>query len=202
MIYVFGNEGNMGRRYTAILNHIGIVAEGCDKSYPHNLFGRLKAADGVIIATPTFTHLDVIRMLLAYEKPILCEKPLSLNFDALEHFDRVHPEAKQLVTMVNQYEYLATDSVSEMTFYNYFKTGGDGLYWDCLNIIGLAKGWAQIHNDSPIWKCVINGQILSIKDMDQAYISMIKRWVDMIGRRRTNWAYAIEAHRKVNRLVG
>ncbi len=62
------------------------------------------------------------------------------------------------------------------TEYNYFRSGKDGLVWDCLQIIALANDEISLRNDSPIWRCKINGTTLDLSDMDYAYHSFIKKW--------------------------
>lgn len=50
--------------------------------------------DAVIIATPTSTHLEMIEMVAAAGKPILCEKPLDLAIDRVDRcidFLAAHP---------------------------------------------------------------------------------------------------------------
>lgn len=79
------------------------------------------------------------------------------------------------------------------TWYNYFKTGNDGLLWDCINIIGTARGPYFIKNDSLIWDCQINGWPIDLRDMDQAYIWNLQDWVK--GWR--NKDYILPTHLKV-----
>ncbi len=84
------------------------------------------------------------------------------------------------------------------TYYDYFKSGQDGLAYDCCNIIGLSKKRPTLANSSPIWKAKINGQELSLADMDQAYVKMIMDWTRSP---LSNWDYAVEMHQKVLRWL-
>ncbi|HEX2133462.1 MAG TPA: Gfo/Idh/MocA family oxidoreductase [Actinophytocola sp.] len=43
----------------------------------------LQLADGVIVATPTTTHADLVRACLAAGMPVLCEKPIAAGLDAM-----------------------------------------------------------------------------------------------------------------------
>src|SRR5436309_9493230 len=45
---------------------------------------ELLAADGVLIATPTDTHPELVRRAIAADTPVLCEKPLAATTDELE----------------------------------------------------------------------------------------------------------------------
>jgi hypothetical protein len=96
--------------------------------------------------------------------------------------------------MVNQYNWISPKNTNKNTHYDFFKTGGDGLYWDCINVIGLANGLVEINNTSPIWSCAINGKSLSLFDVDISYIHMIEDW---LLRPFSNWDYAVAAHKKV-----
>ena len=58
-----------------------------------NLEGDLKGLDGAIIATPTFTHFDYIKLVSKYVKNIFVEKPLT---STLETSKEVVKLAKEL----------------------------------------------------------------------------------------------------------
>lgn len=191
MILVVGAKGNMGQRYCSILKYLDVPFIGVDKGDYVNRVKR-NGLMGVIIATPTSTHISEIRK---YKNlPILCEKPITTNvhdFIELKEMNCVR------LNMVEQYRYLIDAGRFGMTVYDYFKHGNDGIYWDCLQPIMLAKNDIVLGEQSPIWKCSINGQDLDIAEMDGAYIANVKAWlngdsnlsdIDMI------WA----AHRKVD----
>lgn len=191
-VFILGINGNMGNRYKTILNHLGIKVVGTDVG--GGLAG-IEKADGIIIATPTHMHLDHMSTVIHFRRPILCEKPFTTNLELLRKFEDKHGGWTDLVRMVNQYEYMISKSLTGDTEYNYFKTGGDGLMWDCLNIIGLAKGKCVVGNTSPIWRCKINGQELSLANVDKSYIEMVKDWTS---NPRSNFLYAKTAHEKVS----
>lgn len=177
----------MGRRYQSILKYLDIPFKGVDAG------DAVPSLDykGVLIATPTPTHVDLIEQYNHIGLPILCEKPISKNWEDLKRVIKLGDG----VTMVNQYEYLARGKFGE-TFYNYWNSGKDGAGWDCINIIGLAKDTpARISNKSPIWQCTINGHEINIKHMDQAYCRMIDDWVKH--PRVGNMEYIEKAHSRV-----
>lgn len=187
MILLLGNKGGMGRRYSAVLDYLEIPFCGVDVDNAVPGYDY----DGVIIATPTDTHFDLVRIYSQLKIPILCEKAITRNEDELGAILDI-PDLQ--LQMVNQYSQIAYGSGNGETFYDYYNTGKDGLAWDCINIIGLAKGLAKISNQSPIWKCTINGQELKITDMDRAYIRMIADWYKTP---RSNLKYIERAHRKI-----
>lgn len=191
-IAVLGCKGNMGRRYTAILKLLGHMSIGVDIDTP----GILSGIDGAIVATPTHTHFSLITDLIGLDIPILCEKPISKNYEeilAVCAIDELN------LRMINQYEmYDIPDNYGGKTYYNYFKTGSDGLLWDCINIIGLAKGDVDIKNDSPIWDCFINGFRLDLGDMDEAYIANIEDWLLKFD---SNKKYILHSHTTVKGMI-
>jgi len=194
-VLVVGYKGNMGSRYTAILDMLGVewdgtdLVEGCIDTKTDSDY------DGVIIATPTDDHFNMINYIRGIsDKPILCEKPIETSLHYLKMLlDRPNLNLR----MINQYEYMpgADEADAEgKTYYNYFKSGRDGLAWDCINIIGMAKGDVELKNDSPLWECCINGSVLKLGWMDSAYIYMIDKWVK---NPTNNHEYILKAHEKV-----
>lgn len=177
----------MGQRYSSILNHLNVPHFGVD-------FGDIvKPADGYIIATPTETHRAVCYEVSAFKQPILCEKPFAKDPSALPFIDKMR-EWKVNLQMVNQYVFMPIGHRNAPSGYDYFKHGGDGLAWDCINVLGLANGECVIQNLSPYWHCIINGEELDLGDMDGAYVDMVAQWV---ANPVDNLDYAEFAHKKV-----
>lgn len=191
MILLIGSEGNMGKRYKAIFNHLGIDYSTFDSAIDCHIHSYAKYAKGFLIATPTDTHTDLIFQLAPYKRPILCEKPITRDPTELAAVLMLKPKLQ----MVNQYAHMPiSKSKNKPTSYNYYRHGGDGLNWDCINVIGLAKGPVKLDQQSPVWNCTINGKKLNLSDMDHAYISMIKSWVK---NPEPNLDYIAMAHGKV-----
>jgi hypothetical protein len=192
MIYIVGNKGNMGRRYTAILHYLGQEVCGHDAEEIVDQ-GLLKAASGFIICTPTEHHLFSIKRLFEFGRPILCEKPLTKDISKLDELEDKHRTNLSLLTVVNQYAYMRRGTQGE-TKYDYFKSGSDGLAWDCVSLFQLAKGTITVNNISPFWDVKINGRILNLGLMDWAYIDMIRDW---LAEPKSNYAESRKAHEKV-----
>jgi hypothetical protein len=157
--------------------------------------------DSVIITTPTVLHTVHIEQFLPLGIPILCEKPITTSLRVLDRFMPKIEGAK--VDMVNQYRFLRGrfDEVADgVTLYDYFNHGRDGLAWDCISVVALAKGHVALGERSPSWQCVINGERMSLSDMDQAYIDMISHWVNgqLVGHDST---YIRDAHAKVHAYI-
>jgi myo-inositol 2-dehydrogenase/D-chiro-inositol 1-dehydrogenase len=63
--------------------------------------------DAVVIASPNFTHIDVMRDALATELHILVEKPLVTNIaDGVEMLDRAKAKTKGIVWVAQEYRYM------------------------------------------------------------------------------------------------
>jgi hypothetical protein len=192
-IAIIGGKGNMGRRYGAVLDHLGVKHTAFDKD--DWMHARETAGiTGVIIASPSDSHFENLDQYSANKDiPILCEKPVVKDEKQLE---QILSWGLKL-TMVNQYSYLIDKSVGsgDITYYDYWNTGKDGLEWDCINIIGAAKNKkAFINNKSPVWRCALNGQILNSSEMDQSYIDMVKDWLE---NPTDNMDYIRSAHKRI-----
>lgn len=165
-VHIIGNKGNMGRRYSAICTRFDVPFDGSDRCERPDV----ESASHVIIATPTNTHVDLIRYVLEHsEAKILCEKPIEIGPALIAN------ETDRLF-MVNNYAYCAgsvpryEDSRTE---YNYYHSGPHGLVWDCIQLVHLAAGSISLRNENPVWKCVINGFYLERSQIDSSYVVML-----------------------------
>jgi len=194
MIALIGANGNMGRRYAAVMKFLEIPFRCFDVNDWKNA-ASIKDIHSVIIASSTISHFENIMFFSMLKIPILCEKPITKSKKEL---DEILDESPNL-RMVNQYEYLRNGFLNYSDYYkshyDYWNSGKDGQEWDCINIIGLSKSPPKLDNDSPYWNCQINGNILNIQDMDFAYINMIKRWWR---NPEPNLDYIKEAHKRVH----
>lgn len=194
MILIVGSKGNMGSRYGAILNHLGVSWQGADiETGAAGTEVLAKQADGIIIASPTGLHYEHLRTFASLKKPIFCEKPFTKNMNEMGEICELYEG--QSLTMALQYSELLEQGFRGESFYNYFKHGVDGLVWDCIQIIGLAKGECALREDSPIWRCRINGQTLSQGHMDEAYVKNVQRW---LGGNRHDPSYLYDLHQKTS----
>lgn len=196
MILVIGGHGNMGQRYCRILDKVGVRYWVYDvKSNCGPMSEMAKNSSAFIVATPTDTHAQLVLDLIPYKRPILCEKPISLETEVVDGVVKVARDSGANLQMVNQYSFMVPEKQrADRSEYNYFKHGPHGLYWDCINIVGLAKGIVTLSNDSPVWKCTINGKKLALGDVDQAYVDMVVSWVSVP---KPNIEYIEYAHHKV-----
>jgi len=192
MIGIIGAKGNMGRRYRACLHYLRKTILPIDVD--NYLTAQYELCDGFIIATPTETHVSIVKDLAKFGKPILCEKPVSKNLAEILDLQIICNNIP--FNMVNQYEYLGLDRRKRgHSYYDYYNHGKDGLKWDCIQIIGQATSTIELRETSPIWKCVINGQPLSISQMDTAYLSMLIHWMEDPGQ---SFSRIYDIHKKVS----
>lgn len=197
-VYIYGFDGNMGQRYRAILKYLGHEAVGEDLSGKPGEFFHT-TADAFIVATPTDTHCDILYKLKDCGRPILCEKPITKSLTELEDLISALRKSGTTLEMVDQYDHIVFPGFGT-TYYNYFKHGSDGIYWDCINIIKHAKSELLLKDESPIWKCSVNGYDLNPTLMDYAYVCMIDKWLKSPRIKNFDQLYA--THKKVHDLIG
>ena len=201
LVSVIGGLGNMGRRYSLILKSLGVKVLPIDvNSTPEDIDDAKQFSDAFIVATPTDTHANWVIKLARLKRPILCEKPISTSLNMVKEVLRITGQEKTPLSMVCQYSELAPKTGSGDSFYNYFRHGNDGLYWDCIQIIALANGKCEVADDSPVWRCQINGKSLNVAEMDHAYIKHLQRWTN--GEQVNDAEFIFEAHRRVARITG
>lgn len=191
----------MGQRYKAILKHLDEPFYSLDRENSEaQILKAVETMDRVIICTPTNTHFQLLKKIIPLQKPILCEKPISKSLNELEVIFANVLKYNTKFTMMFQYsELLPPKQLEFNSSYNYFRTGKDGLIWDCLQIIGLAKAEVEILNESPVWQCRINGHKLSLADMDQAYVAFVSKWKnDFIEQKVTD---LFNIHQKTDRMA-
>lgn len=206
IVCIIGSSGNMGRRYAAICDYLGVEWHPCDpltdtaKAWMHGKFTHF------VIATPTEKHLGDILKIRSHEKtkykPILCEKPVLICHDeeqlgALSAVVEMHPETY----MVNNYRFVEFaenfDSGNDHTMYCYYNSGPHGLLWDCIQLVYMARGAFIGNTDSPRWFAQINGLVIERHSIDTSYIEMMKAFLH--GKNEYLWGprHIVAAHRKV-----
>jgi len=194
MTLIIGSEGSMGRRYQAILKWLGAPFQCYDtKIEPDYRAHPSYGFSNFIIASPTSSHLHWIERLDQYAKPILCEKPLSRSLDEVERI----LACTSPISMMMQYKYLCADAPGGGSSYNYFRHGGDGMVWDCLQIIALAEGNIVLNENSPAWNCFINGKEIDLRKMDWAYIDAVK---DFLSGKYLQRSVMLDWHHKVKKF--
>jgi hypothetical protein len=197
-ILLVGAEGNMGRRYQAILKFLGKDFVAVDKQHNrHFVKDQAARADGIIIATPTDTHLTLLAEFNEFKKPIMCEKPFTKDMRDMDLIVDMFTESRTPLNMIYQYQELGNPYSQGSTVYDYFKHGGDGLAWDCIQIVGLAKGALELSESSPLWTCSLNGWQVELSDMDAAYITHIEKWMAAPGQ---DLSEIREIHQKTDEL--
>lgn len=177
-VLLVGSDGSMGKRYQAILKRMGAEVM-CKDKYDVINRSHYDWSDRAIIATPTKTHVRFAEHLISMgNKPILCEKPISKNLEDTKHVLEIAKKYNVPFEMTRQYEHIYEPGSEGKTFYDFYNTGKDGLIWDCIQIIGLARGEVRINNESPVWDCQINGVDVSEANINQSYVSFMNRWVN------------------------
>jgi hypothetical protein len=196
---IIGADGSMGKRYQAILRHLGKEVLCADIEHKaKEILSMVELCDRVIIATPTETHRYYLKKLIPMKIPVLCEKPVVKKTNEIAVILNEVEKFGTPFTMMNQYYEISKSLLDRPSSYDYFRTGKDGLIWDCLQIIGLAQGEVTLENKSPIWKCTINGETLNFADMDRAYVSFVEKWVN--DRVIQSPEYIFKIHQKTEKM--
>lgn len=196
-ILIIGSEGSQGKRYQAILSHLGKDFIRVDASLPGSALNPSleENIEGIIIATPTESHVSVIKSYLRLKKPMLVEKPICKKIDDLSEVLELSKASDIKLSMMFQYKKLGPSDARQKSYYDYFRHGDDGLIWDCFQIIALSKAEVFLKESSPIWNCTINGRKLNSGDMDKAYIDEVKEWLS--GKEKETAKEIMDAHQKV-----
>lgn len=162
-----GGKGSIGSRYAAIMKYHKIPFVIYDVDTPNvDLF----SFDKYIIATPTETHSYFLTELAGAR--ILCEKPVSKNPNEIPKNDHIY--------MVNNYQYVArlmNEQPPYFISYDYYRTGKDGLYWDCCQLLYMDPE-AKLSKESPKWNVEIGGRMVPYRTLEESYIRMIKDFND------------------------
>lgn len=175
-ILVVGGLGSIGSRYVAILKYLGHEAIVYDCQNPVcDPYGDpiidLQEFDKAIIATPTDTHYDWCKRLVAIGKPFLCEKPLSKSLKECEEL--VTLDENKLGSIVMNY----ASVVLKPKGYDYFRTGNDGKYFDCCQLIYLNPD-IDIQTTAPTWTLIDEGGApVSYYELERSYIDMVRDWL-------------------------
>lgn len=178
-VFIFGNQGNMGRRYASVLRYLGHEVFGCEAGDSMAAWNRdYLESDAIIIATDTPNHMPILNFLVPEGKPVLCEKPFSTEIEKVKEFVEWAEQAEMKISMVSQYDYLLPIHPSHGdTVYDFYRSGKDGIAWDCINIIWHAQGRIFLKNESPVWKCKINGYTINAGQIDYSYVETIETWL-------------------------
>ena len=171
-VLVIGGLGSIGSRYVAILKYLGHEPIIQDIKIHHSVQDITKREfDRAIIATPTDTHYDNCKVLIATGKPFLCEKPLSKNLKECEELTEL--DRNKFGRVVINYAYITSKPIG----YDYYKTGNDGLYWDCCQLIYLNPE-IDLQNSSPTWTLLNeHKEVVPYYELERSYITMVKDWM-------------------------
>ena len=171
---IIGADGSMGKRYQTILRYLDQAHVCADKNHSKDqIMDMAMASDSIILTTPTDTHVDYLFELVPLKKPILCEKPISKNMKDLDSVLAFIKCRNDKFSMMNQYKLIDCAWSEGESYYNYFRHGSDGLLWDCIQIVGLARGKVTLGQSSPMWQCMLNGRKLESSWMDWAYVQYV-----------------------------
>ena len=179
-VLLIGGLGSIGLRYQAILKSINVpfivydygspLEDSPDyngqKNIPNIQF------DKAIICSPTETHINYVHQLIHLGKTFLCEKPLSKDMEDMESL----PDYPAGFVVCN-YKFLVKPyGMSPSIRYDYYKSGRDGLLWDCCQLIYLDPE-CELKNESPLWNLHVNCKEVPYRALELSYVQMIKSFI-------------------------
>jgi hypothetical protein len=178
MILLLGNKGRMGQRYEKILDKLEVDRRCVDIEFEKSW--DVKGIKKVIIATPTFSHRKYIEFFNGRGIEILCEKPICKDVETMCKLEQKIRVPFYMVcnwSFVNPCDILWPGSCT--IEYENSRTGDDGLAWDCIQLIYLAKNFdLSLNNKAQAFKCAINGYPVSLADIERSYETMIRDWIN------------------------
>jgi len=183
---VLGQYGRMGRRYSAILSHLGVDYDGWDvtevgESHTPNI-GRLCPSlhnfARVIICTPTEHHIDnIYQCLQAGVKWILCEKPVAMSLEKVQDLiTKVHRSDLRVVcNWAYVFDKRTLGVRSHDVWYRNWYSGQHSIDWNCIQLHYLSRDWADL-GVGPRFQTRIDGEQVTLGDIDDSYIRMLQQW--------------------------
>jgi len=175
-VLVLGNLGSMGQRYMAVLNYLCHDISTYDPALDPEWVPGWLDMDGVIIASPTRTHIDWLTRLHAFKGPILCEKPISLDAEAI----RLLPPQAGPRHMVSNWRYIpgmGQRLQSNDIRYHYYNCGGESLEENMFQPIMLADPVrSEIDLTAPVFLLLVNDNLIRLEEIQQTYVDMVSDW--------------------------
>ena len=191
-ILVIGSRGNMGRRYCAIIKWLGyeVIEKDIGVNEASNVFDL--SFDKAIIATPTNLHMEYCIDIGIRDRPFLCEKPVS----------KLLSDMKLLKTyssgyMVNNWLYACEHHRINNIEYNFYNTGKDGILWDLIQPIYIARNSVTINPAHPIFEVWADNQRITLDAICESYVDMVSDFVEGVYENLWTMEDAYKATEKV-----
>lgn len=188
-VLVIGGHGSIGSRYCAILRYLSVPytvwdfdtrreqLDGPDKL--RNCCGR--SFDRAIIAAPTKYHAAYCHALYDLEVDFLCEKPMSHSMEQCEALTYRQSRVNTKGHIVNNYRFLFKKyKPKKYIKYDFYKTGPDGIWWDCCQLVYIADALGidlEISNVSPVWTLETGKKKIPYKEVEKSYVYMLASWL-------------------------
>lgn len=205
-VLVVGSKGSMGRRYCAILRYLKEEVLEADLG---DLWWEWEF-DRVIIATPTERHSHDLSTAMVKRVPILCEKPIIKDFEALRLLIEMERHFRADFRMVCNWKFainLALTRAQKVAIegemeieYNYYDSGKDGFFWDCIQLLYLA-GKFKYDRTRPAFEAKVNGLDVTLEHIHASYVLMVSEWLH--GDKNKLWSLedALKATQKVEKVL-
>lgn len=191
---ILGYQGSIGKRYAIIADYLKIDWVGLEID---DSLSPLNDCSHCLIATPTDTHFKLLRYISEAWKhlKILCEKPYATKIEEIEEIEKLIDSGKN-INMVLNYAYCPYSRLafSNETKYISHHSGNDGLDWDCIQLHHLAQTEPKLEI-GPIWECFINGNKITLEDVNKSYVFML--WEFINDQYRVDNKKVIKTHKRI-----
>lgn len=188
-VLVAGGLGAIGRRYAAILENIGVDVRINDTSAYNkktNVGRDIRWSDKVLIATPTNTHMDWIKLCHAESKPFLVEKPVCRT-KQLSHLRGLINNGVWGNVVCNYKFALQATAREDYTpiSYDYYNIGNENkikgaIYYSCCQLIYINPD-IKLNTKSPIWNLEIEWRgkrkWMDYRTLEMSYFEMLHDWL-------------------------
>ena len=179
-VALIGGAGSIGTRYHCILDKLGVDVVVHDP--PAGIHGNLTNCDKWIICTPTDTHYNWCLQAISAGVTFLCEKPMSKSLVETEAIvDKAYVRGVEGFVVCN-YNMCSVTMKGREIYFNYFRTGKDGLCWDCCQLLYLGNQ-VMLKTDSFVWTLIVDGVWqVDYRDLEMSYGKMLASFCGVAGQ--------------------
>jgi hypothetical protein len=107
----------------------------------------------------------------------LCEKPIDQSAKRIQELIDLGADGRMVCNWAFVSQNPLIPGMNQVQYDNY-NTGKDGLAWDCIQLIHLAKDFPELSTNSPYLNCHINGTRIHEGHIALSYKKMIEAWLE------------------------
>jgi UDP-2-acetamido-3-amino-2,3-dideoxy-glucuronate N-acetyltransferase len=183
--------GNWGQNYLRILDQLGVLAGLADPQLSilkkfESVYPNIKVTadfndllndpdiNGIVVATPAFTHYEITKHALRADKDVLVEKPMTLNVAEAVELEEIASSAKRILMVGHLLLY--KPSIQKMIEFVRTKVIGD-VYFIEMHRLKLGKIrdqenvlWSFAPHDVAVLLSLVGANVVNVNAVGQAAI--------------------------------